>query len=214
MAISDECIFLLYEFFSNLNCCVYGTKRLKKVYQVPKNGPSGMAWGTVWKKLTGLYFSANKLVTEDTYKRPLRYYSFPRLREDGAPPYLSLLGRQCLDPIYTNRWMRRAGLLSLHPHLSDLMPCDYVSRGYCTGVVYCKLRNAIQDLKTQITLTAANVDEDALKTFHKNVKIVYALYWEKGLVIQTSPKLKPTLPASNMRPWARRKNKNFQDYSC
>lgn len=131
-------------------------------------------------------------MTGETYKRLLRYYTFPKFQEyqedtifqqDGAPLHLSVLECQCWYQKYANRWTGIAGPISWPPCSPDMTPCDYFLWRYLKYIRYCEPPNTISELMTKITYAVASIYEDTLKKSTKTWKTVYALYLEKEVVI-------------------------------
>ena len=100
---SDECSFSLSGRVNKQNCRIWGTERPQEVYEVPQGARSVMVWCAISEKgVIGPYFFENESVTGDSYKKMLRYFLFPRLRDypqdlifqqDGAPPHYAHIVR-------------------------------------------------------------------------------------------------------------------------
>lgn len=114
---SDECQFSLSGSVNKQNCRVWGTERPNLVFDTPQNSPSVMVWCALSRReIIGPYFFENENVTGATYKRLLRYFLFPKLRDypenlifqqDGASPHYANIVRQYLDRKLPNQWMGR-----------------------------------------------------------------------------------------------------------
>lgn len=177
---SDECKFSLSGQVNKQNCRIWGSERPQQVYEAPNNAPSVMVWCALSKnEIIGPYFFENENVTGQSYKRMLRYYVFPRLRnypedmifqQDGAPPHYAVIVRQYLDQKLPNRWIGRAGPIPWPPRSPDLTPCDYFLWGYLKDFVYRELPTSIEELKNKIRQAIQTIDEDTLKKVYKNME--------------------------------------------
>ena len=188
---TDECKFSLSGFVNKQNCRIWGSERPNEVYQTPHNSPSVMVWCGVSKnEIIGPYFFGNETVTGESYKKLLRYYAFPKLRDypdntifqqDGAPPHYAVPVRQYLDKKYPNKWMGRGGPILWPPRSPDLTPCDYFLWGYLKDIVYRTRPTNISELKTKIRDAVSTIDEDTLQKVFKNMenRICFVLR-EKG----------------------------------
>ena len=177
---SDECHFSLAGGVNKQNCRIWGTERPLEVYQVPQGAASIMVWCAMSEKgIIGPYFFENESVTGESYKRMLRYYFFPKLRDypddtvfqqDGAPPHFALPVRQYLNQKLGDRWIGRAGPVSWPPRSPDLTPCDFFLWGYIKDRVFQTLPNTIAELKTKIRAAIQSITEDTLMKVVKNTE--------------------------------------------
>ena len=177
---SDECHFSLSGRVNKQNCRIWGTERPQVVYEAPQSAPSIMVWCAISEKeVIGPYFFENENVTGDTYKRMLRYYAFPRLRDypesmifqqDGAPPHFALTVRHYLDFKLPNRWIGRAGPISWPARSPDLTPCDYFLWGYIKDNTFRNLPGSLTELKTKIREVIGTITEEMLQNVFENMK--------------------------------------------
>ena len=177
---SDECSFSLGGAVNKQNCRIWGSERPDTVYESPQSTQSIMVWCALSKnEVIGPYFFENGNVTGDSYKRMLRYYLFPKLRnypenmifqQDGAPPHFALPVRAYLDVKVPNRWMGRAGPIPWPARSPDLTPCDYFLWGYLKDQVFDDLPNTIPQLKTKISQAIATITPATLQKVYKNLE--------------------------------------------
>jgi len=177
---SDECSFSLSGGVNKQNCRIWGTERPSTVYESPQSSASIMVWCALSKKeIIGPYFFENESVTGETYKRMLRYFFFPKLRDypenvifqqDGAPPHFALPVRQYLDTKVPNRWIGRAGPISWPARSPDLTPCDFFLWGFVKDQVFQDLPSSIPQLKTKIRQAIASITQDTLEKVYENLE--------------------------------------------
>lgn len=177
---SDECKFTLSGQVNKQNCRIWGTERPNEVYETRTNSPSVMVWCAMSKNgIIGPYFFENENVTGTTYKRMLRYFLFPKLRDypedmifqqDGAPPHFAIEVRQYLDRKLPEHWMGRGGSISWPAYSPDLTPCDYFLWGYIKDIVYRNPPRTISELKTKIGQAIRSINEDMLHRVFENMK--------------------------------------------
>jgi hypothetical protein len=177
---SDECSFSLSGGVNKQNCRIWGSERPQEVYESPQSAPSIMVWCAISKKgIIGPYFYENENVTGETYKKMLRYYFFPKLRDyssdvifqqDGAAPHFAVIVRQYLNYKLPGRWMGRGGPISWPARSPDLTPCDFFLWGYIKDYVFSELPTSIVELKTKIRAAISSIDENTLEKVFKNFK--------------------------------------------
>ena len=177
---SDECKFSLSGKVNKQNFRIWGTERPNEVYETLHNSPSVLIWCTMSKtEIIGPYFFENENVTGSSYKRMLRYFLFPRLRDypetiifqqDGALPHYSNEVRSYLDRKLPGRWMGRSGPISWPSRSPDLTPCDYFLWGNMKDKVYREPPQSIHDLKNKIRQACATISQDTLRKVYKNTK--------------------------------------------
>ena len=137
---SDECKFSLSGSVNKQNCRIWGSERPKEVYETIQNSPQVMVWSTLSKKgIVGPYFSEDGNVAWSRYKRTLRYFLLPKLRnyletmifqKDCATPDYADNLREHLDRKLPGWWMGRSGPISWPARSPDLTPCDYYLLGH------------------------------------------------------------------------------------
>ena len=113
---SDECKFSFRGKVNKQNCQIWRSERPNEVYEALCNSPSMIAWCALSKnEIIRPSFFKNENTTGSAYKRTLRYFLFPRLRDypqsmifqrDGESPYYANEGRQYLDTKIRGRWMK------------------------------------------------------------------------------------------------------------
>jgi len=139
-----------------------------------------MVWCAISvKEIIGPYFFEDGTVTGERYKRMLRYFAFPRLRDypettifqqDVAPLHFANTTTEYLDLKYPNRWMGRGGPIPWPPRSPDLTPCDYFLWGHVKDKVYSERPNNIAELKDKIREAVTSIDEDTLRKVFENMK--------------------------------------------
>ena len=177
---SDECSISLEGGVNKQNCRIWGSERPDTVYQSPQSAQSIMVWCALSKKeIIGPYFFENETVNQYSYKRMLRYFFFPKVRDypddimfqqDGAPPHFANSVRQYLDTKLPNRWIGRGGPIPWPARSPDLTPCDYFLWGYVKDRVFQELPNSIPELKTKIRQAIATISQDTLLKVYQNLE--------------------------------------------
>ena len=104
---SDECSFSLGGAVKKQKVGVWGTKRPDIVYQSAQSTEYIMVWCVVSKTdIIGPYFFEDGTVTGERYKRMLRYFFFPKLRDypedmlfqqDGASSHYAVVTSEYFD---------------------------------------------------------------------------------------------------------------------
>jgi len=177
---SDECSVSLGGAVNKQNCRIWGTERPDTVYQSPQSTQSIMVWCAMSRhEVIGPYFFENGNVTGNSYKKMLRYFFFPKVRDypdnwlfqqDGAPPHFALPVRAYLDSKLPNRWIGRAGPIAWPARSPDLTPCDYFLWGYIKDRVFRNLPEKMEDLKTKIREAVASITPATLEKVYENLE--------------------------------------------
>ena len=177
---SDECSFSLCGGVNKQNCRIWGTERPQEVYEVPQGADSIMVWCAISSRgIIRPYFFENVSVTGESYKKMLRYFFFPKLRDypqdvifqqDGAPPHFAIPVRQYLNQKLGNRWIGRGGPVAWPPRSPDLTPCDFFLWGYIKDRVFSNLPSTISELKTRIRAVISSITEETLQKVVENTE--------------------------------------------
>lgn len=123
--------------------------------------------------------SASILCASKTSRVPRRHH----FHQDNAFLHLPVLVRQDLDQSYSSCWMARAGFILCISRSRYLTLCDYFFVNMCERYGVLWAFQHISEQKAKRDQAVASFDQDYVQTVYKTWIFVYALYWEKGIVI-------------------------------
>lgn len=118
-------------------------------------------------------------VTGQTYKKTLRYYAYPRLRnypggmifqQDAAHSYYAEVVRLYKDQNPPNRGIWRARPILCPLGLSDLTPGDYFLLGYLNDFGFREPLTTMRELKYKISSGIQANDENTLNSVYENTE--------------------------------------------
>ena len=129
----------------------------------------------------GLTFFENENVTQHSYKKTLRYFAFPRLRnypqnmlfqQDGASIHYDDLVTLYLNRKIPYRSIGRGGQNSWPLWSPEFYLCDYILWSYLKDIECWNSRNTLEELKSNIT--------DAIRSFDASILEKYTEIWKNS----------------------------------
>ncbi|CAG4965031.1 unnamed protein product [Colias eurytheme] len=185
---SDEAHFHLNGFVNKQNCRYWAPRgqnpRLK--HQQPLNSPKVTVWAALSVNgIIGPFFFENSrgvtvTVDGDVYRRMIREYFIPKLREhpsnsshtwfqqDGATPHTARTTMSLLREEFPGKLISRFGDISWPPRSPDLTPLDFFLWGYLKGKVYESNPTNLSDLKENIVREMNAIPRSVLQRVAQN----------------------------------------------